>query len=77
MPEQIWQGKQLQSLRLEIGQLSADIADHRQDLHILLGRISIWENNICGPTAYSLDNALTALRTSAKQIGKMHEIVHF
>jgi hypothetical protein len=58
MPEFIRNNNQLQSIRQELGQLSEDIASHRQDLHILLGRISIWEHSMCGPTAYSLDTAL-------------------
>jgi hypothetical protein len=62
MPEFI-RNNQLHSIRQELGQLSEDIASHRQELHVLLGRISIWEHSMCGPTAYSLDTALGDLHS--------------
>lgn len=57
MTEPIRCNHQLQSLRQELGQLSADIAGHRRELHILLGCISIWEHNICEPITGSFHTA--------------------
>jgi hypothetical protein len=67
MPESIRHNNQLQSIRQKLGQLSEDIASHRQELHILLGRISIWEHSMCGPTAYSLDTALGDLHCATDE----------
>lgn len=47
--------RQLQLCHHKLEQLSADIAGHRQELHVLLGRISLWENNICKPIVSSLN----------------------
>jgi len=46
--------RQLQLCHHKLEQLTADIAGHRQELQVLLGRISHWENNICKPIVSSL-----------------------
>lgn len=57
--------RQLQLCHHKLEQLTADIAGHRQELHVLLGRICLWENNICKPIVSSLNMNLPENRRAS------------